>query len=79
MGKLTHYRSDGEDRRHAPGSAPREPGQRNRRAGEHPGHAVLRTEDRRFLTTDRVYAEDVLAVFTGRDLAALRRESTRAC
>jgi hypothetical protein len=42
------------------------------------GTRVLRTEDLRFLTRDRVYAEDVLAVFTGPDLAAFRRESTRA-
>jgi len=35
------------------------------------GTRVLRTEDPRFLTTDEVYAEDVLAVFTGPDLAAL--------
>ena len=40
---------------------------------------VLRTEDPRFLTTDGVQTEDVLAVFTGPDLAALPRESTRAC
>ena len=44
-----------------------------------PGTRVLRTEDPRFLTTDGVPTEDVLAVFTGPDLAALPRESTRAC
>ena len=32
---------------------------------------VLRTEDPRLLTTDGVYTEDVLAVFTGPDLADL--------
>jgi hypothetical protein len=40
---------------------------------------VLRTEDRRFLTTGEVYTEDVHAVSTGPDLAALRRKRTRAC
>jgi hypothetical protein len=35
------------------------------------GTRVLRTEDPRFLTTGGVYTEDVLAVFTGPDLAAL--------
>ena len=41
------------------------------------GTRVLRTEDPRFLTTDGVHTEDVLAVFTGPDLAALPpREDT---
>jgi len=35
------------------------------------GTRVLRTEDPRFPTTGRGYTEDVLAVFTGPDLAAL--------
>jgi carbon-monoxide dehydrogenase large subunit len=35
------------------------------------GTPVLRTEDPRFLTTGGVYTEDVLAVFTWPDLAAL--------
>lgn len=38
------------------------------------GTRVLRTEGPRFLTTAGVYTEDVLAVFTGPDMAALPRE-----
>ena len=61
----------------ARGSAPREPGERSHAPVGILGTRVLRTEDPRFLTTGGVYTEDVLAVFTGPDLAALPpREDT---
>ena len=61
----------------ARGSAPREPGERSYAPVSILGTRVLRTEDPRFLTTGGVYTEDVLAVSTGPDLAALPpREDT---
>ena len=61
----------------ARGSAPREPGERSRYVGEHPGRAGPADGGPALPDHGRVYTEDVLAVFTGPDLAALPpREDT---